>query len=46
MRTEFWFVNLKERDNLQDLDVDGRITLKWVSNKDYRIAWAKLIWLL
>jgi len=25
--------NLKETDNLEDLDVDGRITLKWVVKK-------------
>ena len=32
MYTEFWLRNLGERDNLQDLDVHGRIILNWVSN--------------
>ena len=28
MRTEFWWRNLKERDHLDDLDLDGRISIK------------------
>ena len=28
MHTGFSWVNLKERDDLQDLDIDGRILLK------------------
>jgi hypothetical protein len=37
----FWWVNLRERDNLGDLDVDGRIILgrssgsgMWVNGMD------------
>jgi hypothetical protein len=26
----FWWGNLKERDHLGDLDVDGRIILRWI----------------
>jgi hypothetical protein len=26
----FWWVNLRERDHLGDLDVDGRIILRWI----------------
>jgi hypothetical protein len=31
----FWWTNLKERDYLEDLDVDERIILKWVLKKWY-----------
>ena len=31
MHTGFWWVNLKKRDNLQDLGVDGSIKLKYWS---------------
>jgi hypothetical protein len=26
----FWFGNLRERVHLEDPDVDGKITLKWI----------------
>jgi len=26
----FWWGNLTERDHLEDLGVDGRITLRWI----------------
>jgi hypothetical protein len=28
-----WIGNLKERDRLEDLGLDGRTVLKWVFNK-------------
>jgi hypothetical protein len=33
VRTEFWWINLRERDHLEDLGVDGRITAKWIFKK-------------
>jgi hypothetical protein len=31
--TGFLLVSMKERDNLQDLDIDVRITFKWILQK-------------
>jgi hypothetical protein len=33
MRTKFWSENLKERDRLENIGVDGRIMLKRILNK-------------
>jgi len=30
MHTKFWSENLKERDHVEDIGVDGRIILEWV----------------
>jgi hypothetical protein len=32
MNPEFWWGNLKERDHLDDVGMDGGIILKWISN--------------
>ena len=39
MHTEFWWGNLKDRNNLRDLEVDGRIILKSVIKKYGGRAW-------
>ena len=31
--TEIWWGNLRERDHLGDLGVDGRIILRWIFRK-------------
>jgi len=30
VHTDFWWGNLKERDNLKDTGIDGSITLSWI----------------
>jgi hypothetical protein len=30
VHTEFWWGDLGERDQMEDLDVDGRTILKWI----------------
>jgi len=41
----FWLGNLRERNHLEDLGVDGRMTLKWISKKWDGRACTGLIWL-
>jgi hypothetical protein len=45
MHTDCWWEDLKERGQLEDLDVDGRIMLKWIFEKWFGEAWIELIWL-
>jgi len=41
VHTGFWFENLGEGDNFEDLDLDGRIILEWIFKK-YDGAWSGL----
>jgi hypothetical protein len=45
VHTGFWCGNLRERDNLEDPSIDGRIILKLIFYKSVGQAWAVLIWL-
>jgi hypothetical protein len=43
--TGFWWGNTRERDHLEDQDVDGRIILKRVFKKSDEGHGTELIWL-
>ena len=45
MCTEFWWENLRERDDLEDPGVDGRIILRWIFMKWNVGEWTGLSWL-
>jgi hypothetical protein len=42
MHTGFWWGDLRERDHLDDLGLDGRIILKWIFKKWDEEAWTGL----
>jgi hypothetical protein len=42
MHTEFWWGNLKERHDLEDLGVDGRVILKWLKGEEWDDDWIHL----
>jgi hypothetical protein len=39
-----WWGNLRERDHLEDQDIDGRIILRWIFSKMDEGALTGLIW--
>ena len=41
MHTGFWWENLRKRDHLNDLDVNGRIILKLIFKK----GWGGMEWI-
>ena len=45
VHTRLWWGDLRETDSLEDLDVAGRIILKWVFKKWHGKEWTGLIWL-
>jgi len=42
--TRFWWGDLMEGDHLEDLDIGGRATLKWIFKTWDGEAWAGLLW--
>jgi hypothetical protein len=45
MHIGFWLGNLRERDNMEDLGVDGRMILQCMLKKSFGKAWTGLSWL-
>ena len=45
MHIVFWWRNLRERDHLEELDVDRRTIFKLIFKKLDGEAWTGLIWL-
>ena len=45
MYIELWWGNLRERDHLEYLGIDGRIILRWIFRKWDVGEWTGLIWL-
>jgi hypothetical protein len=45
VHTGFWWGNLRERDHLEDPDLDEMIILKWIFKKWDGEAWTGLSWL-
>jgi hypothetical protein len=42
MHTIFWLENLKGIDYMEDLGVDGKITLEWILRKWVGVDWINL----
>jgi hypothetical protein len=43
--TGFWWGNLRERDHLEDPDIDERMIIRWIIRKWHVVAWTGSIWL-
>ena len=44
MHSRFWCRNIREREYLEDVNIDGRIILKWML-KTWVGEWTGLVWL-
>jgi hypothetical protein len=44
MHIGFWWEDQKERNHKEDLDIRGRIILKWVLEKWDEVIWTGLMW--
>jgi hypothetical protein len=41
----FWWGNLRERDHLEDIGINGRIIFEWILEKLVGMIWTGFIWL-
>jgi hypothetical protein len=45
IHTEFWLENLRERDHLDDLGLDGKTVLLQILEKSFGKVWTGFMWL-
>ena len=45
MHTEVCWGNIRKRDHLEDLGVDGKMIFKWIFNNWDEQTWNGLVWL-
>jgi len=43
--TKFWLLNLKRRDHLEDVSIDGKIISEWLLGKQGGKVWTGFNWL-